>query len=421
MNPASKKPALTPKLRFPEFRGAKGWSAVPGDKLFDQISNRDAPAGLPILAITQEHGAIPREDIDYHVSVTDKSVETYKEVLPGDFIISLRSFQGGIEYSEYHGICSPAYVILRKRTELVDLFYRIFFKSHQFIQQLTKNLEGLRDGKMISYNQFSELLLPEPTRPEQHKIATCLSSLDDLIGAEGRKLDALKAHKKGLMQQLFPREDESVPRLRFPEFRDAGEWNKTPTREIADVLQGYGFPERFQGKREGQYPVYKVRDISRTHDAGSRYIDEAAHYIDHQTLKVLRAKTLPAGTTIFAKIGEALRLNKRVITTKPCVVDNNVAGVKAIKGKATDLFLYYLWSTISLADYSGGVVPAVNKSKIEALLVTHPPMDEQDRIATGLSLLDDLIAAQSYKLFELKIHKQWLMQQLFPSIEEAHV
>ena len=78
--PSSPKPVLTPKRRFQAFRNTPGWDAKPGDELFDQINNREAPAGLPILAITQEHGAIPRDHIDYHVSVTDKSVETYKEV-----------------------------------------------------------------------------------------------------------------------------------------------------------------------------------------------------------------------------------------------------------------------------------------------------------------------------------------------------
>ena len=127
------KRALTPKLRFPEFRAAAGWDAKPGGELFDQVNNREAPAGLPILAITQEHGAIPRDAIDYHVSVTDKSVETYKQVRPGDFIISLRSFQGGIEYSQYHGICSPAYVILRKKTMVSGPFFKDFFKSHKLL------------------------------------------------------------------------------------------------------------------------------------------------------------------------------------------------------------------------------------------------------------------------------------------------
>src|SRR3546814_7502040 len=86
----------TPKLRFPAFVSER-WDRAPGDKLFDQTNTRDAEAGLPILAITQEHGAIPRDLIDYHVSVTEKSIESYKVVERGDFIISLRSFQGGID------------------------------------------------------------------------------------------------------------------------------------------------------------------------------------------------------------------------------------------------------------------------------------------------------------------------------------
>ena len=193
-----------PKLRFPEFRDDLEWSTPRGDALFDSVNNRPVAPNLPVLAITQEHGAIPRDEIDYHVSVTAKSVASYKEVCEGDFIISLRSFQGGIEHSRYHGICSPAYVILRRKGNGNDHFFRHLFKSVRFIQRLTRNLEGIRDGKMISYTQFSDQLLPVPEPPEQQKIADCLGSLDDLITAEGRKLEALRQHKQGLMQQLFP-------------------------------------------------------------------------------------------------------------------------------------------------------------------------------------------------------------------------
>src|SRR5690348_10383574 len=111
---------LMPKLRFPEFRDCPGWDAPNGNELFDPIDRRPAAPGLPILAITQEHGAIPRDQIDYHVSVTESSIASYKEVKPADFIISLRSFQGGIEYSNFHGICSPAYVILKRKGDGED-------------------------------------------------------------------------------------------------------------------------------------------------------------------------------------------------------------------------------------------------------------------------------------------------------------
>ena len=194
--------ATTPVLRFPGFTG--DWQFVNGDKLFEPISNKKHNSDLPILALTQDQGAVPREMINYNVVVSDKSVTGYKVVEVDDFIISLRSFQGGIEYSRYKGLCSPAYIVLRKKDKTLSSdFYRIYFKSFNYIQNLNKNLEGIRDGKMISYQQFSEIMLPLPTANEQIMIANCISSLDEVILLESQKLESLKAHKKGLMQQLF--------------------------------------------------------------------------------------------------------------------------------------------------------------------------------------------------------------------------
>ncbi|WP_228409830.1 restriction endonuclease subunit S [Chryseobacterium sp. T16E-39] len=115
------------------------WERKKGNEVFSNISNKNHNSELPILAVTQEYGAIPRDLIDFQISVTDKSVESYKIVEKGDFIISLRSFQGGIEYSEYKGICSPAYIILRNNTEINSYFYKYYFKSESYIKQLNKN------------------------------------------------------------------------------------------------------------------------------------------------------------------------------------------------------------------------------------------------------------------------------------------
>jgi type I restriction enzyme, S subunit len=423
------RPVLTPKLRFPEFRDAPGWEESELWTLADPVSERaENDDQNNILTLSGEQGLVLQSDY-FGKKIAGANAERYLRIQQDDFVYNDRvtkaSAYGTIKRLKNHpnGIVSPIYKCFRFKESELPGFWEWYFEAGAHESQLRSLAnEGARAGRFnVSIDRFlsTSVWAPDSTSPEQHRIASCLSSLDDLISAERQKLDALKAHKKGLMQHLFPREGETRPRLRFPEFPNALEWSQKPTNEIADVLQGYGFPERYQGKRQGDYPFYKVSDISRTLDAGSRYIVEAAHYIDHQTLKDLKAKTLPAGTTIFAKIGEALRLNKRVITTKPCVIDNNVAGVKAIKGKATDLFLYYLWSTVSLADYSGGVVPAVNKSAIEAILVTHPLVEEQQRIASCLTSLDDLIAAQTDKLESLKSHKKGLMQQLFPVPEEV--
>lgn len=295
-------------------------------------------------------------------------------------------------------------------------FGAYLFQSRRVRAQIQKEAQGAK-VLGISATRLSRIQLPlPPTKAEQQKIAACLSSLDDLIEAESRKLDALKAHKRGLMQRLFPREGETVPQLRFPEFRSRSAWEHGMLKSIAIVLQGYGFPEKYQGNTTGQFPFYKVGDISRTLASGSYRMGEAANYIDHETLLELRAKPIPPGTTIFARIGEALRLNRRGLTTKACLIDNNCAGVKAIEGKATDLFLYYLFSTIELGRHAGGVVPAVNKSAIEEIKVSHPEQDEQIRISNCLSSLDDLISVQSEKLEILCTHKRGLMQQLFPRL-----
>lgn len=210
-----------------------------------------------------------------------------------------------------------------------------------------------------------------------------------------------------------------IPRLRFPEFRDAEPWEAKRLGEIADVLQGYGFPDKFQGKTSGKFPFYKVSDISNALASGTHFIDSSANYIDEDALAALRAKTVPSGTTIFAKIGEAIRSNRRVVTTKECVIDNNTAGVKAKGGEGIDLFLFYLFSMINLIEYSGGVVPSVNKTAIENIEVFCPDLPEQQKIADFLGSLDELIRAEAAAVEALRAHKTGLMQQLFPRAGET--
>ena len=210
-----------------------------------------------------------------------------------------------------------------------------------------------------------------------------------------------------------------VPKLRFPEFQDAGEWEETRLGNIVDVLQGFGFPEKYQGKKNGKYPFYKVSDISNALASGSHFIEKSANYIDDDDLLYLKAKTIPRYTTIFAKIGEAIRSNRRAITSKECVIDNNTAGVKAKEGKAKDLFAFYLFSKVNLIDHSGGVVPSVNKTTMENISITCPQLPEQQKIADCLSSIDGLITAQGRKIESLKAHKKGLMQQLFPAEGET--
>lgn len=389
------KPELVPKLRFPEFREAKGWEQKTGNRLFDQINDRNPESSLQVLAITQEHGAIPRHMIDYHVSVTEKSIESYKVVQVGDFIISLRSFQGGIEYSQYQGICSPAYVILRRRIEGSDAYFKHYLKTDRFIQILTKNLEGLRDGKMVSYAQFSELFFPVPPPPEQQKIADCLSSVDELISAQARKLDALKTHKKGLMQQLFPREGETQPRLRFPEFQAAAEWQDDTLGAVCELYQPVTLSSS-QLSMTGEHLVYGANGVIGSHNE-----------YNHEESEI-------AVTCRGATCGE-------MTTTKPkSWITGNAMVVKPRTKKLRKDFIFQYFKNHGLKSIiSGSAQPQITRTGFAPLVIFFPEPVEQQRIADCLATLDDLIAAQTQKLETLKTHKKGLMQQLFPSTEEV--
>jgi type I restriction enzyme S subunit len=194
------------QLRFKNDDGSDfpDWEFLRGNVLFKSISDKKHNSDLPILAITQDQGAIPRDMINYKMIVTEKSVASYKVVQVGDFIISLRSFQGGIEYTNYHGICSPAYNILRPSSENVHgEFYKVYLKTTFYIKQLQKKLEGIRDGKMISYKYFSEIKLPFPSLKEQQKIANYLSAIDKKIENVQTQIDKTQAFKKGLLQGMF--------------------------------------------------------------------------------------------------------------------------------------------------------------------------------------------------------------------------
>lgn len=203
-----------------------------------------------------------------------------------------------------------------------------------------------------------------------------------------------------------------TPIIRFQGFN--GEWEKKKIGDIAIVLQGYGFPEKYQGQKYGDLPFCKVGDISSAVDRGEMVINKADNFVDYSLLPVLHAQPIPVGSTIFAKIGEAIRSNKRIRTGVPCLIDNNAAAVKS-KGEISDTFLFYLMSKVNLADYSGGIVPSVNKSTIEAIDVLVPSSrDEQQKIAECLETIDQMISAQNQKVESLKAHKKGLMQQLFP-------
>ncbi|EDJ9063141.1 restriction endonuclease subunit S [Salmonella enterica subsp. arizonae] len=410
---SKQKNELVPELRFPEFMHNPGWDSVYGNKAFEQVSNKDHNSDLPILAITQEYGAIPREIIDYNVSVTEKSVQSYKVVDVGDFIISLRSFQGGIEYSEYKGLCSPAYVILRNKKGIDKRFFKQYFKAKSFIRDLTKNLEGLRDGKMISYNQFSEVLLPKPSPEEQQKIANCLASIDELITLHTQKLDALKDYKKGLMQQLFPAEGETVPKLRFHEFQGKGEWVKKPLERVIEIASG-------------QVDPTKSPYCDMPHIGGENIESDSGKILNVSTAKDLN---LISGKYVFdesyilySKIRPALNKVARPNFKGICSAD--IYPIRPATDELLQSFLGYMLLSKEFLDHAKkhsdrGKIPKVNREALMAYIASLPAPDEQYRIADFLCSIDELLASQTRRVEALRTHKNGLMQKLFPVMDEV--
>lgn len=410
------KKELVPKLRFPEFKKDGEWSQELGSALFDSISNKKHKSDLPILAITQEHGAIPRDKIDYRVSVTEKSIESYKVVEVGDFIISLRSFQGGIEYSTYKGLCSPAYIILRgKRNDRKD-FFRYYFKTSGFIEDLNHDIEGIRDGKMVSYEQFSKIIIPLPkSKIEQQKIADCLSSLDELIEAQDKKLEALQRHKKGLMQELFPVNGETLTKLRFKEFEKDGEWEEII---LSDVLTEHKL------KNDGKSKVHSVSVhkgiIDQIEHLGRSFASsDTSKYNLVKPFDIVYTKS-PTGDFPFGIIKQS-RLDYNVIVSP-------LYGVFSPKNKYLGYILNcYFESPIRTKNYLDPITQKGAKNTIQISNDTfisrglYLPEDEieQQKIADCLSSIDNLITNQTKKLESLRLHKKGLMQQLFPNFSEA--
>ena len=415
----SERTALLPKYRFPEYTNNDDFIHQNGNIIFEPISNKNHNSDLPVLAITQEHGAIPRDEINYNISVSKKSIASYKVVEKGDFIISLRSFQGGIEYSNYHGICSPAYIILRKKIDVVDQYYKYYFKSHKFIQDMNRDLEGIRDGKMVSFKQFSAILLPKPDKKEQQKIADCLSSIDDLIIAEDKKLIALMSYKKGLMQKLFPADGETVPEYRFPEFGKSAEWESQIISEISDNIVTGGTPSTTE-------PLYWNGNIRwmNSGELNLKRVFDVVGRITELGLNKSSTRLLPPKCILIGLAGQGKTRGTVAINMVETCINQSIAAIFPNDDIFDSNFLYHYldkeYSTLRRISSGDGKRGGLNLKLIKSFKVMLPTqIEEQQKIADCLSSLDDCIFAQNKKVETLKNHKKGLMQGLFPSVGEV--
>ena len=210
-----------PKLRFPGFD--EPWKVFKAEELFQNITDKNHPDET-VLTIIQGKGTLPREQAGRNIHYDDASLSNYKKVEQGDFIIHLRSFEGGLEMANEAGIVSPAYTILRCKRPHSSLFYDAYFHTDEFINHnLSKSVEGIRDGRQISYEAFKWLGIPycEPT--EQEKISNLFAALNERIAKQRDLVESLKKYKRGLLSNAF---------------RNASSWRKKRLGEICCIRTG---------------------------------------------------------------------------------------------------------------------------------------------------------------------------------------
>jgi type I restriction enzyme S subunit len=302
--------------------------------------------------------------------------------------------------------------VIRSKLNGIFLSYHLNGPSRQAIASVAQG-----DTVVHLYpHQLYELQLAIPTLPEQQRIADCLTSLDELLAAQARKVEALKAHKKGLMQQLFPQESETQPRLRFPEFRDAREWAQQTLGVLSEVVRG-GSPRPIEGymtTSANGLNWLKIGDV----DKEAKFVTQTAEKVRQEALN--KTRVVNPGDLILSNSMSFGR--PYILQIKTCIHDGWIAITK-LSDKSDRDFLYYLISAPGSQAYfvdnaAGSGVLNLNADIIKALPVCFPSIPEQRRIADCLSSLDDLIAAESTKLSDLKTHKKGLMQQLFPTPAE---
>ncbi|MEK6259034.1 MAG: restriction endonuclease subunit S [Planctomycetota bacterium] len=191
---------LSGKVRFAGF--TEKWKSIKAGEIFKPVSDKSHPDER-VLSVTQDMGVVYRDEMERKIGMNMDTTGSYKLVEPGDFVISLRSFQGGLEMSRVRGIVSPAYHVIRPVIEIDFDFFRHFFKSYEFVGRLAVAVIGIRDGKQINYEDFGFLKFRFPPIEEQRAISGVLSAAERELGVLHEKVSVLKRQKNGLMQQLL--------------------------------------------------------------------------------------------------------------------------------------------------------------------------------------------------------------------------
>lgn len=363
---------------------------IQAKKLFKKHTDKKHDGDLEILAATQERGIVPRSQIGIDIQCSDEGVKGYKKVSKGDFVISLRSFQGGIEYSEYTGIISPAYTVLKPIKDISTGFYRNYFKTDTFIKRLNGAVYGIRDGKQIGYEDFGDMYVHCPPLAEQERITEILTQCDRVIELKEQKLDELKQLKKEFLRKMFPAKGCDTPEIRFPGF--TGAWEQRKLGDLCVEFRSGEFISASDITETGEYPVFGGNGLRGFTD---RFNHDGEYTLIGRQGALCGNVNFAVGKSYFTEHAIAVRADQKNQTR----------------------FLYYLFSTMDLGQYSGqSAQPGLAVGNLVELKSTLPDKQEQEKISGFLTALDTLITFHQRELEETKTYKKTLAKLLLTGI-----
>lgn len=421
--------SLVPKLRFPEFRDSREWDKI---KLIDTADKKKkwsftgGPFGSNLkssdytntgVRVIQLQNIGDAKFVDnYKIFTSDKKADELLScnIYPGDIILSKMGDPVGRaslipnKHSRYV-MCSDGIRLVVNEDLYNKYFIYSLINSHQFRSTIENNSTG-STRKRISLDVLKNLPMPVPHKHEQQKIADCLSSLDEIITLEDEKHQAYIHHKKGLMQKLFPSKGETVPKLRFPEFRDSGEWEEQTLGQVAHYENGKAHEQDIN--EQGKYIVANSKFISTAGEV-KKYSDTANLLANNGDILMVLSD-VPNGRAI-AKCFFVYKDNTYTVNQRIC---------KLTPKKIVGLFLYYIVNRNNYFLAFDDGVKQTNLKKDDVLncpILLPKNIKEQQKIADCLSSLDEIIIAQAQKIDTLNAQKKGLMQKLFPSTDEVSV
>lgn len=420
---------LMPILRFPEFRDEPGWTRKRLGSAATLLTERAGNEEYTPFTVSSGVGLVSQQE-RFGRTIAGNQLKSYLLLRKNDFAYNKSATKAYPEgfIARYLGdepaaVPHSIFTCFRVEEHAINPAYLDYlFASNLHGKWLKKYIAvGARAHGSLNVNDADLLALPVPLPSgktsllEQQKIADCLSSLDEVIAVQARKVEALTVHKKGLLQQLFPRPGETLPHFRFPEFRDAPEWCVKPLGKLFETMTG-GTPDRTSKKYwNGTIPWVTTSLID------FNVICSAEEFISVEGLENSSAKLFPKDTVLIAMYGQGKTRGKVALLGIEATTNQACAAILPrhdIDPVFTFMSLCGRYDEMRALSNSGG---QENLSQgILRELPFHFPKNvaEQREIVNCLSALNDLITAHSRKLKTLKMHKNGLMQQLFPSPEE---